>query len=470
MERWKIAVSKPIKMSERLNYPDFYTKNKFAIPVFYLPLLLRVLMQNYFFHQQTRMSNFSDLKQAFQRVEQLNKELDLKQVQINHLLSITQAINNNASAKELFEMYKSFLSIEMGITKMAMYIQEEGHWTCASAIGLSDKELLMDVAKLVGEYKSLSNLSDIKHPTISQFDVVIPVLHKDSPIAYVFVGGFAENDDMYNKVQFITALTNVIAVAIENKRLFKQQMKQERLQREMELARRMQLTLVPTSLPSKNFYELASIYKPHLSVGGDYFDFMEFEDGKIVFCVGDISGKGLAAALLMANFQAIFHTLVNERTSLTDFVVNVNQALHRITKGDRFITFFVAEYDTNTRQLKYVNAGHNPPFLVNAGKMHLLKEGTTLLGAFDELPFLNVGQLKIENEALVLIHTDGLTDIRDHSGEFLDHEFLQNFVQRHHHLNVNAFNESLIEMTEQFIGDEIYPDDFTVLTCKLFTD
>lgn len=415
------------------------------------------------------MPNFSDLKQAFQRIELLNKELDLKQVQINHLLSITQAINNNASAKELFEMYKSFLSIEMGISKMAMYILESNHWICASAIGLSEKELLIDVEALVGVYKSLNNLSDIDHPTISQFDVVIPVLHKDSAIAYVFVGGFAEDDDMFNKVQFITALTNVIAVAIENKRLFKQQMQQERLEREMELARRMQLTLVPESLPTKDFYELASIYKPHLSVGGDYFDFMEFEDGKIVFCVGDISGKGLAAALLMANFQAIFHTLVNKRSSLAEFVTNVNQALHRITKGDRFITFFVAEYDTTTRQLTYVNAGHNPPLIVNGGKLDLLKEGTTLLGAFEELPFLDVGQVTIEKEALALIHTDGLTDIRDHSGEFLDHEFLQDFVEKHHHLSATAFNDSLIKMAEGFLGDEIYPDDFTVLTCKIFT-
>ena len=84
----------------------------------------------------------------------------------------------------------------------------------------------------------------------------------------------------------------------------------------MELASEIQHMLIPKVLPTKSCYELASIYKPHYGVGGDYFDFIEFDDGKIVFCVGDISGKGVAAALLMANFQANFHTLINKRTGI----------------------------------------------------------------------------------------------------------------------------------------------------------
>ena len=84
------------------------------------------------------------------------------------------------------------------------------------------------------------------------------------------------------------------------------------------------------------------------------------------------------------------------------------------------------------------------------------------------MPFLDVGELHIEKEALALVHTDGLTDIRDHDGEFLDHDFLQDFVKDHYHLSAKDFNGALINMAEGFLGDEIYPDDFTVLTCKLF--
>lgn len=416
------------------------------------------------------MNNFVELKRKLSRIEQLEKELNLKQVQITRLLSITQAINNNVSAKELFDMYKSFLSYEMGIKKMGLYVQSGNMWLCTSSIGMDAKLLQMDIRHLLKNYTSMDRLSDSEHPLISQFDIVITVSHKDSPIAYVFLGGFEEEDDMYDKVQFITTLTNVIAVAIENKRLFKRQIEQEKLRREMELASSMQRSLVPKHLPSKDCYELDSIYQPHLSVGGDYFDFMEFGDGRIVFCIGDISGKGLAAALLMANFHGIFRTLVDKQSKMRNFVRDVNQALFRITNGERHMTFFVAEYDMHTKKLRYVNAGHNPPILVQQGKAYMLNEGTTILGAFEELPFLEIGKVKIEEEAMVLIYTDGLTDIQDQQGNYLDLNFLEQFVKDRYKLTAKSFNKELVEMANQFIGEQQdYPDDLTVLTCKLFT-
>jgi len=117
--------------------------------------------------------------------------------------------------------------------------------------------------------------------------VVIPVKHKEQDIAFLFIGGLEEDDEMYNKVQFITTITNIIAVAIENKRLFKRQLEQSRMKREMELASEMQLQLVPSKLPSDECYELASIYKPQLGVGGDYFDYIELNEREFAFCVAD---------------------------------------------------------------------------------------------------------------------------------------------------------------------------------------
>lgn len=365
-------------------------------------------------------------------------------------------------------MYKSFLSWEIGVKKMALYVLKDGEWICASSIGIPAELLRIDISEELPSYTRLKNVEEEDHALISEFDVVIPVRHKNEAISYVFIGGFSEEEDMYSKVQFITTITNVIAVAIENKRLFKRQLEQERLKREMELASEMQRMLIPKNLPSKDCYELASIYKPHLGVGGDYFDFIEFEDGKIVFCVGDISGKGVAAALLMANFQANFHTLINKRTELDEFIRDLNTSVHLITQGERFITFFIAEYDINTRQLNYVNAGHNPPVLVANGELHLLKEGCTILGSFTELPSFKVGNLEVKEEAVILSFTDGLSDIKNRQDEFLSDELIYDFVQKHYLLPASSFNQKLLEVIEKFKGEETYPDDFTVLTCKIF--
>jgi len=416
------------------------------------------------------MSKFSDIRRELSSLELLERELHLKQLQINRLLNITQAINNNVSADGLYKMYNSFLSWEMGVKKMALYvINKQGDWTCASIIGIDEKLSKLDITELLPNYQKLKNIDEENdHPLIKQFDIVIPVLHKKSPIAYTFIGGFEKDEDMYNKVQFITTITNIIAVAIENKRLFKRQLEQERLKNEMELARQMQQMLIPSELPKGDRYELASIYKPHLRVGGDYFDVIVFDDKKIAFCVADISGKGVAAALLMANFQAKFHDLMNKRSGLSDFVVELNQSLFRITKREKFLTFFVAEFDTETNQLKYVNAGHNPPLLIMNGSAIKLDKGCTILGSFVKLPAVEVGHEQIDYEAIILTFTDGLTDIQDADGNYFDEDILTSFALANDNLSAEGFNDQLVKTINKFMGEEKYPDDFTVLTCKIF--
>lgn len=415
------------------------------------------------------MAQYTDIKQGISNVQHVERELNLKQLQVNRLLNITQAINNNLPAKDLFEMYNSFLSWEMGVKKMALYIKKSDHWFCTSSIGISSDLLQLNINDKLAAYARPNNLEDADHPLIKEFDVVVPVLHKETAIAYVFIGGFEEHEDMYNKVQFITTITNIIAVAIENKRLFKRQLEQERLNREMELASEMQKMLIPSTLPKGANYEFASIYRPHLNVGGDYFDFVRFDDGNIAFCIADISGKGVAAALLMANFQANFRTLIQKQQTLDIFIQELNESVLHITKGDRFITFFIAKYDLNTHTLQYINAGHAPPVIAMNGRLQLLEKGSTILGAFDELPEIEVGTIAFDtNEALILSFTDGLTDIKNEADEFLDLDIIYDFALKNSHLSVDNFNGNIMSTIDNFKGEQGYPDDFTVLTCKLF--
>ncbi len=408
------------------------------------------------------------MKKDLSRIKELESQLNLKQHQVNRLLNITQAINNNVSAAELYKMYHSFLSWEIGVSKMALFVRNEEVWICASSIGIPPALLKADLTAILPHFTKPENLDAGPDPLLGEFDVVIPVRHKDQPIAYVFIGGFSEDEDMFNKVQFITTITNIIAVAIENKRLFKRQLEQERLKKEMELASEVQRMLIPKTLPKKEAYEFASIYQPQLGVGGDYYDFIEVEDGKIAFCVGDISGKGVAAALLMANFQANFHTLITKRASLDEFIRDLNSSVNLITGGERFITFFIAEYDIQDRVLRYVNAGHNPPVLVVDGQLFLLNKGCTILGSFRHLPEVEIGELCIDGEAMILSFTDGLTDLQNNQEEYLRERMIYEFTRKYYTYSAARFNNLLMERIEEFRGEQNYPDDFTVLTCKIF--
>jgi sigma-B regulation protein RsbU (phosphoserine phosphatase) len=414
------------------------------------------------------MPELQEIKRTLTRIEKLEREINLKQLQINSLLAITQAINENVSAEGLFNMYNSFLRWEIGIRKMALFFKEADIWECKTALGVDEKLLENDVNQELSKYRSTRGLENSEHALIREFDLVVPVMHKEVPIAYAFIGGFDDDDDVYNKVQFITTITNVIAVAIENKRLFKTQMRQEVLNREVELAAEIQRTLVPTRLPSGKNYQLSSIYKPHFAVGGDYFDVVEFPNGSIVFCIADITGKGVAAALLMANFQANLRALVTRCQTLEEIVQEMNAAVHRVTQGDRFITLFLARYEIHSRALHYINAGHTPPLLLINGDVVPLKNGCTVLGWLPELPFLEIGGVCLTDEATIFTYTDGLTDVQNDEGEEFSEIKLVDFLRKNAHLGAKELNTQLLATVEAYREHQPFPDDITVLTCRVF--
>lgn len=409
-----------------------------------------------------------DRPTADSNLELLEAELLNKQMQINRLLEMTQGINENHTAQRLFDIYQQTLNDSMGIPRSVCYILVDGRWTPMAHRGVRDAVLNADMGEALLRYERMAILMDESHPVLQLFDVVIPVYHKSRPIAFAVLGGVSDNDKMYEKIQFITTLTNIIAVAIENKRLFKRQLEQERLKKEMEVAQNVQQMLIPKALPSNARYELDSIYMPHLGVGGDYFDYIPLSDDRFAFCIGDISGKGVGAALLMANFQANLRTLVSQRLDKEEFIQQLNTRLLDITKGERFITFFYAEYDLTNRELRYINAGHNPPMLIQSGRAYPLDKGCTLLGTFDYIPEIELGLIDVLPDALIIAYTDGITDLQNDEEAYFEVEILRDFALHYAHLSAQEFNLDLMEFMNEFRGQQPFPDDLSVLTCKIF--
>jgi phosphoserine phosphatase RsbU/P len=399
--------------------------------------------------------------------DELQRQLFLKQLQINRLLDITQAINNNVRAEGLYSMYKSFLNWELGVRKLALYVAKEDTWECVTHIGIEEDLTKTDIKPLIPFLgNALRKLADVKHPFTNEFEMVVPVFHKDEAIAFAFVGGY-ENTD-FSKIQLITTITNIIAVAIENKRMFKQQLEKERYNHEIKLAAQMQRSLVPKTLPQNGCFEVDAYYQPHFGVGGDYYDFFKLRDDGYLLIVADIAGKGLPAALVMSNFQANLHAIIKRTDTPENFMAELNKAVLRLSKSEFYLTLFACDFNTQTRRLRYINAGHIPPFLVMNNTVHQLDKGCTILGFFEKLPSIEVGELYIEEDAMLCVFTDGITDVRDPEGSYFNEEKLSDFVLENAHISAKSFNEKLISKIEKFKGEEDFPDDMTVLTCRFF--
>jgi sigma-B regulation protein RsbU (phosphoserine phosphatase) len=394
--------------------------------------------------------------------------LTIKQLQINSLLEVSQAINNNFSTSALFRIYEFILRAQMGIQGLLVFVNNN-RWECVCSAGVdAGLKDAISVERDLLPYKSITIIRNFTNPYLNYFDILIPVYHKDNPLAYALIHDLRadDTDTIEEKLKFVQTITNIVMVAVENKRLFNSQIQQEVMKKELEFAAKMQAMLIPADLPDDDKIELSSVYLPHHEIGGDYYDFIRLSENEVAFTIGDISGKGIAAALLMANFQGYLRTQMAETLDLKKFVQQLNNKVNHITKGEKYITLFLAVFNFETRILRYVNAGHNPSLLYNKGTITELDLGSTLLGMFEDLPFVNVGEVALEKDAVIVNYTDGLIDFENEKGEFFSLERLLAFMESGIRLPMKEFNKRLMDYVNDFRGASEFNDDITILSCR----
>jgi sigma-B regulation protein RsbU (phosphoserine phosphatase) len=411
-----------------------------------------------------------------QNIEEISGEDELirlllkRQSELNSLLEVTRAINKNISTPVLIQMLEVIMQNYLQVGKLRFLIEHDGSFICISSYGgeVESTKLLHQACKKLNKIKAPQSIAMHEDGLLKQYDYFIPFHHKTKALAYALIGDFNTTEEMLNNdLNFIQTLINVIVVALENKKLFRERMESERFKREMELAQEVQNMLIPLRLHKEPGVEIGAKYFPHQNIGGDYFDFMRINEQEFLWCIADVSGKGISAALLMANFQASLRAWAAVEDDLTNIVERLNQIVIKNTKGERFITLFVAKYNERTRKLNYINAGHNPSILYCNGEAIPLKLGTTMIGTFDELPFLNQGEVDVEPGSLIFNYTDGLMDYDVPTPKLWNEDKLLQFVINNGDLSPDKFNQTLLDHLNLIIkGKPI--DDITLLTLRIF--
>lgn len=410
-------------------------------------------------------NTFSPEEEQIDLIELLLK----RQAELSALLEITQAINSNVPSPVLLEMLEMIMNNNLKVVKYRLLLKEEDEFECVSRYGGDDAEDFLAISRELLELKNPTQLSDHPDPILNTYDFFVPVYHKNNPLAYVLIGGFSFSEKLIgNKIDYIQTLINVIVVAFENKKLFKERLLKERLQSEVELASQVQNMLIPQILPKTPFLDVEAIYKPHQNIGGDFYDFIELNEDEFLWCIADVSGKGISAALLMANFQASLRALVSLEIDLPELIARLNTVVYHNTKGDRFITLFIARYNKSTRRLNYINAGHNASLLIQNYKVFPLLMGTTMIGVFDELPFINEGSIQIDKNAIVFNYTDGILEFDGEEERSLSEEELMAFLLHNRDIELCAIHSKLIEKIETIRNSRTSTDDITILTLRFY--
>jgi sigma-B regulation protein RsbU (phosphoserine phosphatase) len=363
--------------------------------------------------------------------------LRISKFKLDALLDITLSINANLPTEELLSKYELILRNNLGIGRILIY-KHSLKWECLLNGGFpKELETSIDVeSQLLKFTETAFRNEDLG---IEGVDIIIPVYNNYTPLAFVLIGDIEEEGEGMSPVikhlTFIQTISSIIIVAIENIRLFNESLRQEALRKELELAARMQQKLIPDNktMPQNDLFVVTGFYYPHYEVGGDYYDCIKLSDDKTGFCIADVSGKGIAAAILMSNFQASLRALFTCDIELPLLIQKLNSLIIANAAGDKFITFFVARYDHKKAILEYINAGHNPPVLFNTvtGQVMHLHSLCVGIGMIDEIPAVKEEILNITDYSKIVCYTDGLSDLKGDDGkEILTKEIVKHITNR----------------------------------------
>ncbi len=396
--------------------------------------------------------------------------LKISKFKLDSLLDITLSINANLPTEVLLSKYESILRNNLGIGKILIF-KKSATWECLMNGGFPKKLEKIDVkSRLLGFDDITYVSSDMGFEGV---DIIVPVYNNKVQLAFLFIGDIEEEGEGMSPVikhlNFIQTISSIIIVAIENIRLHNESLKQEAMKKELELAARMQKMLIPDNshMPKNRSLIVNGFYFPHYEVGGDYYDCQKLSDSKTGFCIADVSGKGMSAAILMSNFQASLRALLTSDIELELLIHKLNTIVVANANGEKFITFFIARYDHRTHILEYINAAHNPPVLYDTltGEVNHLVTSCVGIGMLDEIPAVHKTEIKIKGHHKIVCYTDGLSELKGDDGKDIGtREIIR-------HITNNDPVEKNIKEMIRFLGiPDTNPwlfDDVSIITADL---
>src|SRR5829696_585719 len=287
---------------------------------------------------------------------------------------------------------------------------------------------------------------------------IFGMIYADSPLA---TSRFSEDH-----LKVLTTLGSVAAIRVENTRLLEEHLEQERFERELQLAREIQQRFQPSAPPAVPGYELQGISFPSYQIGGDYYDFIQCGDGRLVVALGDVSGKGTSAALLMSSLHAAVHAQVASCRPITETVGAVNRYLADNTPANRFVTLFYAELDPLTGSLSFINAGHNPPIIAHeGGKLETLGAGGLPLGILPDFDYRE-GRTQLRPGDTLVAYSDGVTETQNPAGEEFGTMRLQEVITQNLDRSAAALRDKIEAALSAFAQGTPAVDDITLVIVK----
>lgn len=301
----------------------------------------------------------------------------------------------------------------------------------------------------------------------NDISVTLPMISRGELLGVLNVGKKQNSEDYSAEdLDILTQASTQAALALQNMKLQSEYIDKKRMDKELEMARKIQKQLMPQSIPFVQGLEIIGECKPCNEVAGDYFDIINMDDGNSVIVVADVSGKGAGAAMIMANLQASIRLGIHLSDKLTDFVSRINDLIYKNTSPSEFITFFMAIWVPSERSLYYVNAGHNPPVIVDKNLNTSLLHATGLIIGILPDQSYDARKIKIDEGSVLLIYTDGLEEALNSKSELFGLDRIINTVNNNLQRTPSEISDALNYEVLRFCDKIPIHDDVTMIVAK----
>lgn len=305
----------------------------------------------------------------------------------------------------------------------------------------------------------------------SNIVLAVPMFKKEKLVGVLFMGPkLSEKPFSQEDIDLLTTVANQAGIAIENARLLKEELEKARLENELNVGRRIQQSLLPSESPNIPGLDIAGISIPALSVGGDYFDYIQLDDGRLLIAVGDVSGKGVSAALYMSKIQGMIQIASRLYSSPRQILIEVNKWMYQGMERQSFVTIILALVDTYKKTITICRAGHNPVIALHHGKLKLIQCKGLGVGLVTGEKFednLDEQIEKLEEDNSFIFYTDGITEAMNAKQEEFGDDKLYELIQTNKHLTSKELLDKVVSDVNAFCCDVEQHDDITLVIVKI---
>lgn len=482
----------PIFEIDSVNDTQFFTDNKlkFFFKIYFIDKLLGVLCFGEKLTKQEikksellfieTMLNLSaptiENSIRFEEIKILNKNMSAQIQHLRTLFELSKEFNSNFQDRErIIKLLKYSLLGNFGIKDYVLLTKSKSENFKVIETG---KAFDFDT-DVLNQFDDISEAEIIDENTdnvlkrnlyVTGFRLIIPVKSNNVVETIVLLGEKLNKSAFtIGDIQFLESLINLSVISLDNTVLFNEYLAKQKIESELDVAREIQVALLPKELPEAKGYSAVGCNIPALHVGGDYYDMIKLTDDKYAIVIADVSGKGTPASLLMSNIQSAVHSFFkfyDANFNLEAATQKINELIFSNTSSEKFITFFWGILDVQTDEFTYVNAGHNPPFLFKGNDVVNLDKGGLMLGVIECGIGYASGKVKLDDKDVLVLYTDGVSEARNNRKDEYSEERIIEVVNKCRKDCSESIQNCLLEDIKEFTKGENQYDDITMIVLK----